>query len=37
MIHYWKGLELETTDFENHYDPTPPQVKLYHQKPTSLI
>ena len=22
MIHNWKGLDLEITDFENHYDPT---------------
>ena len=23
MIHHWKGLELEITDFEYHHDPTP--------------
>ena len=22
MIHHWKGLELEITDFEYHHDPT---------------
>ena len=22
MIHHWKGLDLEITDFENHHDPT---------------
>ena len=21
MVHHWKGLELEITDFENHQDP----------------
>ena len=23
MIHYWKALDLEITDFEYHHDPTP--------------
>ena len=23
MIHHWKGLDLEITDFENLHDPTP--------------
>ena len=23
MIHYWRGLDLETTDFNYHLDPTP--------------
>ena len=23
MIHHWKGLELDITVFEYHYDPTP--------------
>ena len=23
MMHHWKGLELEITDFEYHHDPTP--------------
>ena len=23
MIHHWKGLDLEITDFENHQDPMP--------------
>ena len=23
MIHQWKGLDLEITDFEYHQDPTP--------------
>ena len=22
MIHHWKGLELEITDFDYHHDPT---------------
>ena len=22
MIHHWKGLDLEITDFEYHHDPT---------------
>ena len=22
FIHHWKGLDLEVTDFEYHYDPT---------------
>ena len=31
MIHHWKGLDLEITDFYYHHHPTP-QVKLYHLK-----
>ena len=23
MIHHWKSLDLEITDFEYHYDPVP--------------
>ena len=23
MIHFWKGLDLEITDFNYHHDPTP--------------
>ena len=23
MKHYWKSLDFEITDFENHHDPTP--------------
>ena len=23
MIHHWKNLDLEITDFEYHHDPTP--------------
>ena len=23
MIHHWRGLDLEITDFENHQDPMP--------------
>ena len=30
-----KSLDLEITDFENHYNPTT-QVKLYHLKPSNL-
>ena len=35
MIHPWKGLDLEITDFDYHYDPHP-QLKLYHLKPQTL-
>ena len=35
MVHLWKGLELEITDFNYHHDPTP-QVELYHLKPQTL-
>ena len=23
MIHHWKGLDFQITDFRNHHDPTP--------------
>ena len=33
MIHHWRGLDYEITDFNYHHDP---QVKLYHLKPQTL-
>ena len=35
MIHHWKGLELEITDFEYFHDWVP-QLKLYYLKPETL-
>ena len=28
MIHYWKALDLEITDFEYHHDPTPSSANI---------
>ena len=32
LIYHWKGLDLESTEFEYHHAPTHPQLKLYHLK-----
>ena len=36
MIHQWKGLDLEITNFDYHHDPTPSDVTIP-SKATSLM